>query len=164
MCIRDRLMLWTAPRPARECPHRSVADLTVSLPVAKIGAFRTVLGCHLTQGSLKSLSLPTTFQADDDGSIPFTRSNACRHLPADYLPYGAALRVGPDCSGGCKFFYVLADRGDEAISMDWGVCANPLSHRLGLLTFGRRQKSGTVRRCCRYCRRCRGRTRTNARP
>src|ERR1039457_6910104 len=52
-----------------------VSDLTISLPVAKIGGFRTVLGCHLTQGSLKSLSLPTTFQADDEGSIPFTRSN-----------------------------------------------------------------------------------------
>jgi hypothetical protein len=56
-------------------PNRSAADLTVLLPVAKIGAFTTVLGCHLTQGSLKSLSLRTTFQADDEGSIPFTRSS-----------------------------------------------------------------------------------------
>ena len=52
-----------------------VSDLTISLPVAKIGGFRTVLGCHLTQGSLKSLGLPTTFQAEDEGSIPFTSSN-----------------------------------------------------------------------------------------
>jgi hypothetical protein len=43
--------------------------------VAKIGEFRTVLGRHLTQGSLKSLSLPTIFQAEDEGSIPLTRSN-----------------------------------------------------------------------------------------
>ena len=48
--------------------------------VAKIGEFRTVLGCHLTQGSLKSLSLPTIFQADDEGSIPFTRSNYFNYL------------------------------------------------------------------------------------
>jgi hypothetical protein len=35
---------------------------------------------HLTQGSLKSLSLLTTFQADDEGSIPFTRSNLFNDL------------------------------------------------------------------------------------
>ena len=64
-----------------------------------------------------------------------TLRSACRHLPAEYLPYGQALRDGPDCSGGCRFYYVLADKGDEAISMDWGVCANPLSHRCGRLTF-----------------------------
>jgi len=34
----------------------------------------------LTQGSLKSLSLLTTFQADDEGSIPFTRSNLFNEL------------------------------------------------------------------------------------
>ena len=55
-------------------PNRLVADLTVSFPVAKIGSLGRFLGCHLTQGSLKSLSLSTTFQADDEGSIPFTRS------------------------------------------------------------------------------------------
>ena len=43
--------------------------------VAKIGVFRTVLGRHLTQAPLKSLSFPAAFQADDEGSIPFTRSN-----------------------------------------------------------------------------------------
>ena len=56
-------------------PNRLVADLTVSFPVAKIGSLGRFLGCHLTQGSLKSLSLPTIFQAEDEGSIPFTRSN-----------------------------------------------------------------------------------------
>ena len=33
------------------------------------------MGRHLTQGPLKSLSFPAAFQADDEGSIPFTRSN-----------------------------------------------------------------------------------------
>jgi|NGEPerStandDraft_6_1074524.scaffolds.fasta_scaffold206331_2 hypothetical protein len=61
-------------------PNRLVADLTVSFPVAKIGSLGRFLGCHLTQGSLKSLSLSTTFQADDEGSIPFTRSNVFNGL------------------------------------------------------------------------------------
>jgi hypothetical protein len=61
-------------------PNRSVAELTVSLPVAKLGEFRTVLGGYLTQGSLKSLSFPAAFQADDEGSIPFTRSNVFNDL------------------------------------------------------------------------------------
>ena len=59
----------------------------------------------------------------------------CRHLPADYSPYGSALRDGPDCSGGCKFYYPLADKDDETISLDCGVCGNPRSHRAVLLTF-----------------------------
>src|ERR1019366_1531372 len=59
----------------RSCVSLRIQVPTVSLPVAKIGAFRTVLGRDLTQGSLKSLSLPTIFQAEDEGSIPFTRSN-----------------------------------------------------------------------------------------
>ena len=59
----------------------------------------------------------------------------CRHLPGDYLPYGEALRAGPDCSGGCKFYYTLADKDGETISYDWGVCSNPRSHRASLLTF-----------------------------
>src|ERR1019366_9310690 len=47
--------------------------------------FRTVLGCHLTQGSLKSLSLRTTFQAEDEGSILFARSNLFNGLVAGAL-------------------------------------------------------------------------------
>jgi hypothetical protein len=66
-------------------PNRSVADLTVSLPVAKIGGFRTVLGRHLTQGPLKSLSFPAAFQAEDEGSIPFTRSNLFNELEGGAL-------------------------------------------------------------------------------
>jgi len=37
----------------------------------------------------------------------------------------------PDCSCGCKFFAEL--RGQ--LGADWGVCCNPESHRVGLLTF-----------------------------
>jgi hypothetical protein len=43
------------------------------------------LGRDLTQGSLKSLSLPTIFQAEDEGSIPFTRSNLFNDLVGDAL-------------------------------------------------------------------------------
>jgi hypothetical protein len=60
---------------------------------------------------------------------------ACRILEADYEPYGKTERDGPDCSGGCKFFYPLKSKGREAIGMDWGACANPISLRNGLLTF-----------------------------
>ena len=57
-----------------------------------------------------------------------------RQLPEDYLPYGTDDRSThwfPDCSVGCQFFKPLAGE----LSTDWGVCANPLSHRCGLLTF-----------------------------
>lgn len=60
---------------------------------------------------------------------------ACKRHAADYRPYGDAERDGPDCSGGCLFFYPLADGSGEKISMDWGVCTNTASHRTGLLTF-----------------------------
>ena len=60
---------------AEDARSRTAIDLTISLSVAKIGPGRAVLGRHLTQGPLKSLSLLTTFQGDDEGSIPFTRSN-----------------------------------------------------------------------------------------
>jgi len=60
----------------------------------------------------------------------------------DYTPYGNEERWAdenkayPDCSGGCKWFYKLQDPNEKAlISCDWGVCANPKSHRCGLLTF-----------------------------
>jgi hypothetical protein len=53
---------------------------------------------------------------------------ACRKLAADYRPYGNTERVGPDCSGGCRWFYELADRDGEAIGFAWGVCGSPISH------------------------------------
>jgi hypothetical protein len=55
----------------------------------------------------------------------------------DYEPFGKVIRWAnesqdyPDCSMGCKYFNKLS--GD--LGFDWGVCANPKSHRCGLLTF-----------------------------
>ncbi len=53
----------------------------------------------------------------------------------DYKPWGMIDREEPewkpDCSCGCKFFAPLEGK----TGMDWGVCANPESHRAGLLTF-----------------------------
>ncbi len=68
---------------------------------------------------------------------------AVKDLPEDYQPYGQLDREDPkapggwwaDCASGCRHFLVLADVGEEHISLDWGVCINPKSHRWGLLTF-----------------------------
>jgi hypothetical protein len=66
---------------------------------------------------------------------------ACRELDGDYDPWGKVKRWAdanasyPDCSHGCKWFYVLANKRGEHIGADWGVCSNPKSHRCGLLTF-----------------------------
>jgi len=55
----------------------------------------------------------------------------------DYEPFGKVVRWAepgrdyPDCSCGCKWYLVLAGK----LRFDWGVCANPASHRCGLLTF-----------------------------
>jgi hypothetical protein len=55
-----------------------------------------------------------------------------RKLPDDYKPYGQAKREGVgDCSGSCRWYHILAGRQGQ----DWGICANPASHRVGLLTF-----------------------------
>ena len=67
-----------------------------------------------------------------------------KELPEDYAPWGKitdAQRAQRwvDCSCGCKWYFVLEDLGrgkaTQPISMDWGVCTNPQSHRAGLLTF-----------------------------
>lgn len=63
--------------------------------------------------------------------------------PEDYDPWGQNIRWSdpqkpyPDCSGGCRFARWLEDiKGTDAyLSMDWCVCTNPASHRVGLLTF-----------------------------
>ena len=55
-------------------------------------------------------------------------------LPSDFEPYGNRSRDedwGPDCSCGCKYFIPL----EGTLGMDWGVCANSTSPRVGLLTF-----------------------------
>lgn len=62
----------------------------------------------------------------------------CHHLAEDYEPWGNVSwydappdEARSDCSAGCKFFVTLGgERG-----ADWGVCANPKSHRAGRLTF-----------------------------
>ena len=66
---------------------------------------------------------------------------ACKELPQDYDPWGTVKRWSdpekgyPDCSCGCKWYYTLANKRGHLIGADWGVCANPKSHRCGLLTF-----------------------------
>ncbi len=55
-------------------------------------------------------------------------------LPSDFEPYGERSRETdwcPDCSCGCKWFAAIEGR----LGSDWGVCANPASPRIGLLTF-----------------------------
>lgn len=58
-----------------------------------------------------------------------------KRFPEDYAPHGSVDRwevgAGSDCSCGCRWFAKL--EGD--LGMDWGVCTNPASHRVGLLTF-----------------------------
>jgi hypothetical protein len=57
-----------------------------------------------------------------------------KRLPTDFGPYGERSREtdwGPDCSCGCRHFLPLEGR----LRYDWGVCANPTSPRVGLLTF-----------------------------
>jgi hypothetical protein len=60
---------------------------------------------------------------------------ACQKLPGDYSPYGEAERVSNDCSCGCIHYYLLGARDGQPLGLDWGACANPKSHRCGLLTF-----------------------------
>ena len=56
--------------------------------------------------------------------------------PRDWSPFGLLDReqsdtYGGDCSSGCVFYLPLKG----SLGMDWGVCTNPGSHRLGKLTF-----------------------------
>lgn len=64
----------------------------------------------------------------------------CTRLPGDYEGYGETPRErevneerqwGADCSSACLYYHMI-----EGIrGFDWGLCANPKSHRYGLLTF-----------------------------
>jgi hypothetical protein len=63
-------------------------------------------------------------------------------LDEDYTPYGQLERWAdedkgyPDCSCGCKYFKPLFNEEHKDVGdLDWGICANPNSHRAGLLTF-----------------------------
>jgi hypothetical protein len=52
-------------------------------------------------------------------------------LPTDFEPYGQGKRDGVcDCSCSCRWYLPLV-----AMPFDWGVCANPASPRVALLTF-----------------------------
>jgi hypothetical protein len=63
--------------------------------------------------------------------------NIMKKLPTDYIPWGKVERWEkdnesyPDCSSGCKHYFVLEGK----LGMDWGVCTNNKSPRVGLLTF-----------------------------
>jgi hypothetical protein len=65
--------------------------------------------------------------------------HVCLRKPGDYEPYGKHNRltattppqIASDCSSGCKWFHTLS----ASASRDWGVCGNPASPRVGLLTF-----------------------------
>lgn len=61
-------------------------------------------------------------------------SRLVRRDRRDYAPWGRVLREelehDPDCSRGCRYALWLED-----LPHDWLVCANPASHRVGLLTF-----------------------------
>jgi hypothetical protein len=58
--------------------------------------------------------------------------------PRDWDGYGLLDRWAEaytgspgDCSSGCTYYRPLAGE----LGADWGVCANPVSHRTGKLTF-----------------------------
>jgi hypothetical protein len=70
-----------------------------------------------------------------------------RKLPQDYEPYGTTERNGPDCSRGCRFARPLQDTPEEQLSMDWLVCTNHKSHRVGLLTFEHQAGEGCFEPC-----------------
>ncbi len=57
----------------------------------------------------------------------------CVTRPTDFEPCGYRSREmgAPDCSCGCRWFVPLA----KPFWGDWGICANALSPRAGLLTF-----------------------------
>lgn len=62
--------------------------------------------------------------------------NIVKKLEKDYEPWGMMTDEDRkerwvDCSAGCAYYYVL----EGPLGMDWGVCTNPKSHRVGLLTF-----------------------------
>jgi hypothetical protein len=61
--------------------------------------------------------------------------HACQKLPAGYRSYGETERDSPDCSCGCIHYYLLESGDGQPLGLDWGACANPKSHRCGLLTF-----------------------------
>lgn len=80
-------------------------------------------------------------QAADSGTgpphngKPASLHAALIRLPEDFETWGNVSRDDPryrgDCSCGCRFYFAL----EGSLGMDWGVCANPDSHRCGTLTW-----------------------------
>lgn len=69
-------------------------------------------------------------------------------LPTDYSDYGGEVKrwekdeiAYPDCSSGCAFFTSLS----EPHGLDWGVCLNKESPRVGLLTWEHQAGFGCFR-------------------
>ena len=103
--------------------------------------------CFVAADSRGYVSVPTVmgnnllFGGSDDHRHQALR-NACKILPSDYAGYGGDavrwdrdIRVDADCSGGCAWWAALhsPERGER--DEDWGVCCNPKSPRMGLLTW-----------------------------
>lgn len=82
--------------------------------------------------------LPLVALTTDGVGSEITHQHLLQIMPTrteDYDPWGDNVRWAnddeayPDCSSGCKWSAWLEGE------MDWCVCANPASHRVGLLTF-----------------------------
>lgn len=87
-------------------------------------------------------------RAEEQGGTPYIRAieqvrepllwflhdTVMRRLPGDFEPWGERLDAerGGDCSCDCLWF-LLVNNG--LVSTDWGVCCNPQSARVGLLTW-----------------------------
>lgn len=56
---------------------------------------------------------------------------ACRDKSEYQSGVNSTDKYGADCSCSCQWFYDMIVEGGG----DWGVCLNPLSHRVGLLTW-----------------------------
>lgn len=82
---------------------------------------------------LRELPLNEDRETEGDTAHRHLLAIAPRH-PLDYQPFGFVDRQDPylpDCSCGCKWYVELAGY----LASDWGVCANPRSHRCGWVTF-----------------------------
>jgi hypothetical protein len=88
---------------------------------AKIGGLGRFMVHDLTQGALKSLVLPAIFQADDEGSIPFTRSNVFNHLGTPVLK---VLTTQPVKSLDAMFCRLQPEPFCSAFPGGYGACAS----------------------------------------
>lgn len=93
-----------------------------------------------SSGSKENLRIRRLFErqiSDELRLIPARQSHdrlreSTKILSTDYEPWGNTVRTDiADCSCGCAHYHELAGRAGA----DWGVCTNPASPRVGLLTF-----------------------------